>query len=109
MKVQLLRKASLIAAATLLALTTLNAQTAAKAAKGQAKSAPAAAASSTDLVDINSASKEDLMKLPGIGDVYAQKIIDGRPYKAKSELIQKKIIPAGTYNKIKGQIIAKQK
>jgi competence protein ComEA len=74
-----------------------------------AKSDKSGAAMKTEPLDINSASVDELKTIPGIGDAYAKKIVDGRPYKRKDELVQKKVVPQGTYDKIKDQIVAKQK
>ena len=76
----------------------------AEAVKAEPRKAPVA----KELVDINTATQEQLEALPSVGKAYAEKIIAGRPYKMKSDLTSKKIIPGSVYNKIKGDIIAKQ-
>ena len=80
--------------------------TAKKGAAASQSAAQSTESAATGKLDINTASKEELDALPGIGAAYSQKIIDNRPYKAKNDLVTKKVIPQGTYNKIKDKIVA---
>ena len=71
-----------------------------------APAAPAAKAAAE--LDINSATEAELIALPGVGEAYAKKIIAGRPYDRKDQLVSKNVLPEGVYTKVKSGVIAKQ-
>jgi DNA uptake protein ComE-like DNA-binding protein len=96
---------TLVLALLLSAPVLATAQASPKAVKASAKTT-AAAATSADKLDINTATPDQLKAFPGIGEAYSKRIIDGRPYTAKNQLTTRGILPTATYNKIKDQIIA---
>jgi competence protein ComEA len=101
-----MRKLILLTVVVVAGLTLATAQDAKKA---PAKMDGKMAAKAADLIDINSATKAQLEAINGIGPKYADAIIKGRPYKGKDELVSKKVLPEGVYDKVKALIIAKQK
>ena len=76
-------------------------------AQGARPAAPAAAPAASGLIDLNSASRDDLMSLDGIGEVRADAIIRARPFKAKTELVERRLIPEALYEKIADKVMAR--
>ena len=103
---KLFRSRIALAAALLLSTTLMAPAQAAKTTKPATTKPAAAAPASTSLLDINTATADQLKAFSGIGEAYSARIIAGRPYTAKNQLLSRGILPAATYNKIKDQIIA---
>ena len=104
-----MRKTWIVLFTTIVAIIiAANTSFAAQSATSKPKTTAASTSPAAEKLDINSATKDQLDALPGIGEKYSQKIIEGRPYAKKTDLVRKKIIPQATYNKIASKIIAKQ-
>jgi DNA uptake protein ComE-like DNA-binding protein len=99
---------ALLAAALIASMGMAFAQAPAKDAKKEAAKPAASAPAKKEPLDINRASKKELMELPGIGEARADAIIKNRPYHGKNEILDKKLVPANVYNDLKDRIIAKQ-
>lgn len=103
--------AGVVTASATLSMAAASSTASAPAPVGQASAAAkkAVAATPVKLVDINSASAKELKMLPGIGDAEAAKIIAGRPYLTKADLVTKNALPTGSYLSIKDRVVAMQK
>jgi DNA uptake protein ComE-like DNA-binding protein len=99
---------ALVALGALLASPALARQATTHEAKPKAQTAAKSATPAAQRVDLNAATEAQLTALPGVGKAYASKIIAGRPYKSKDELVRRKIVPESTYKQLKDKVVAKQ-